>query len=419
MNVPWSWRRVEPAWSEEFSSISPWAKEAIAAGQNVQDANLRESAVWESMWKGSGCYKQEEDGEDVSYTIIKGMCLCLEDKFGSIDNVKHPWNSLRDIPTTEGDLQMEALRCLVSSKIPTTQGLFSESRSFWVSNVAALVGLWNLISVTASVRYLHIENILVNTVITMVLCVTPLIFFVQATNMFSSLGHIVAISMFVFGASAARSFVQKAPDAAKDDNPTSSLHYDDIDTKESEHDKILVYDWVFWISYLFILPIAFTIHNIAWQRKEIEYNISSIVLAMAIGASTIGAGFFNKGWGYMHSASVRDLKLEILQDAWDKGAVYSSVANYGVLACLILIVALLGNAYPEFSTLSNAPSVLAGTTWISIALLLSIVVVENSLGIRSTVRSHVTMHRARAVTEAVARGAVTIAVAVDVLALVV
>lgn len=381
--IPWSWRGTfwDSGWWDgiAFSSASLPTDVLQRSGCSSGSITLSPEFTWSASEKS-------------------GVCKCLHEKF--VTNYTAPADA--------GALQSTILRCVLGSKSSTEVGLFSEGSSFWVTNPIALVFLWNIVSSIADARYVRFERLestgweqIVYIFISLVLMV-PLIacFFLTTVPVF--IWYIAVVILFL-GVVNVVSYLVGATRAGV----RGVVNW-------------IMYDWVFWLNYCVVFPIAVLLHNISAQKRDVMLNVVYVLIAGSIALSTMGANFFNKARGALQYAELSETPetagiKQLMKKMAELGVNYDNISNYIVLCNLIAVAFLYQLSYPTF-TLSFSTN-LEAVSGLSVGILLVVVVLENSVAVRVDMESNIRVHRFRILLETLARTLVTGACILDVLAM--
>lgn len=380
LNIPWSARETD--WRGQF-----WG------GVDYSDPNVGSIILDKSGCGSDSRVEYGKEGIVWEPEESSGLCQCLY--INMVYNFEPFLN--------ESAFNSTMLQCALGWKQPTVTYLYDEGSSFWVTNLPALVGFWNILTCVSEVHYLRVDRLgteLENPVLGVIMLVVAL---ASIPFLFVLPGLVIGFYVSLLLFSVLAQFVIHYTVRALDDRSK-------IDWKM----RIVLYQFTFWANYVVILPLAVVFANIAGQRRDYLFNLTGILVSLAVGFSTFGSGFFNNAQNYLQVLNHGEEYSETValrSSLRSQGSNYSNVANYVVLANLVTGAVVAMVSYPAFSLnfVSNAHAV----SGVVLGLLFVIALLENSIAVRSTHHSTTFVHRVRTLLEASARTIATVACVLD------
>eukprot|EP00285_Hemiselmis_virescens_P000065 CAMPEP_0173378250 /NCGR_PEP_ID=MMETSP1356-20130122/1439_1 /TAXON_ID=77927 ORGANISM="Hemiselmis virescens, Strain PCC157" /NCGR_SAMPLE_ID=MMETSP1356 /ASSEMBLY_ACC=CAM_ASM_000847 /LENGTH=165 /DNA_ID=CAMNT_0014331253 /DNA_START=345 /DNA_END=842 /DNA_ORIENTATION=+ len=158
-----------------------------------------------------------------------------------------------------------------------------------------------------------------------------------------------------------------------------------------------------------VLPLSVLVYNISNQRRDVYLNITYLIFTWSIAVSTAGGSVFNKAWGIVFD------DYAVLNEFTQLGKKYANVANYVALTNFILVTFLSQANYPEFTL--NFTSNVSSVSVISVGALVVIMLMENSIAVRTNRSANTRALEIRKLIETVSRTIISAACVLDILAL--
>jgi hypothetical protein len=181
-----------------------------------------------------------------------GLCTCLNDKF----------HLMMDPVESEDELSGMILTCMLSGKGSTVKGLFQRDHSFWASNTASLVGLWNILAVIYVISASLCSKLWRGLFTTLLVPAFVLICFRLPLLIHLSYWAIILPFSWV--------------------------------AIMSDHGQTNLKTCITWLYITLTIPIATIIYNVTTQRKEILFMFSSIIIVLSMVGGTIAADLVNQ-----------------------------------------------------------------------------------------------------------------------------
>ena len=251
LHVPWTWRQTmfNDFWNEES-----------------QLPEHDSPHVWETLLEKSGCSEgtvSYPGGLQWSEYEKSGTCQCL-----------HMHSNSNTTFESKGDIRKRMIGCNLAYKPSTTQGLFDENESLYVSNAVGIIVAWNLITLIVDVRYAGLRGLVFGGAVEEIMS-AGIVTFASFTyfqifpdNTAVAIWYTVCTVIFFLVLGLLRGCVWKKTRM----DPTNAT-----ETWEGEPDnhevaaeesyaQWIMYDWLFWLSYMAILPMAVILYNISNQR---------------------------------------------------------------------------------------------------------------------------------------------------------
>jgi hypothetical protein len=294
-----------------------------------------------------------------------GLCTCLQKRFH--DNME----PLKD----QSELSRKILSCMLSSKGATIKGIYDKHSTLWATNTASLIGLWNILAMLAIGVYIRLTMIyIISLSVFMYIALVPLCLHLTLPAILSYVFTVIIFSVIVI------LLTRKA------DKNVISKRY----SHPGYHH--LGYT-VLWMKLMLVIPISVILFNVTTQRKDILFNISTILIVASMVAGAIGAYYANRA----------------IDDLLKPGSRYN-IANYIGMSNIISTLLLFTVSYEYM--VPNISGNMSATSAIVLLVLLSALQFQNSVGASvdsSTRQKYIFM----ITLETIARGVATISMILD------
>jgi hypothetical protein len=294
-----------------------------------------------------------------------GLCTCLQRRF---NNEMEP---LKD----QDELSFRILSCMLASKGATIKGVYDKHSTLWATNTASLVGLWNIIAILAMGVYIRLGT--VNMIVLSVLVYITLIPFCIHLTWPVILSYVLIVIIFsVILILLTRKATKNRIPKKYNQSGYNHLGY-----------------MVLWMKLMLGIPISVVLFNVTTQRKDILFNVSTIIIMGSMVAGAVGAYYANQAI-----------------DALLKPGSRYNIANYIGMSNVISTILLFTVSYEYM--IPSVSGNMSATSAIVLLILLASLQFQNSVGASvdsSTRRKYLFM----IALETIARGVATISMILD------